>query len=106
MKIKKKIIGNIILAIGIVWLLLTLWVEAAGPEKSFTIGKKNATKNALVVFDPDPIYDLDEQVCKGFAEGLSQYNWLVTVASVAAAQQLEAEYDLYLFCANTYKLGT
>ena len=82
--------------------MLTLLVQIYGPEKSFQFGERIATQNALVVYHPDLFYNLDEQICKGFAEGLARQNWLVDVATVKAAKKMEVEYDLYVFCANTY----
>ncbi|MEO5603714.1 MAG: hypothetical protein ABIR06_22530 [Cyclobacteriaceae bacterium] len=84
------------------WLLLTLYVEQKGPEKELTFGTGDARK-VIIVFDPDPLYNLDEQVCSSFAKALAENNISVRVLSVASAAKLQNEsFDLYVYCANTY----
>ena len=83
------------------WLILTLYVEREGPEVAITIG--NGKRKAMVIFDPDPFYNLDQQVCVAFAKGLSEDHMKVVVVSVASAKRLPPEsFDLYVYCANTY----
>ena len=93
---------KILAGIVIVWGITTLIAESSSKEKTSLIGKKIAKKNALIVYDPDPFYNLDEQVCLGFAEGLSTEFWLAKIVTVSAAYKLEEEFDLYVFCTNTY----
>lgn len=95
----------LIAGILVIWALLTLWVEAQGPVKMVQVGTNDASQRALVVYDPDPIYNLDEQVCQAYATGLSMAGWQVTVATVRAAKGLEERFDHYAFCANTYNWG-
>jgi hypothetical protein len=46
---------------------------------------------------------LDEQVCISFAKGLGKEGWHSLVATVAAASTFKIEdFDLLVFCANTY----
>ena len=71
-------------------------------KKPKTIGDENATKKALIIYNPDPLYNLDEQVCKSFAEGLGKHGFSSKVATVRLAPQESETYDLYVFCANTY----
>ncbi|MGH1437719.1 MAG: hypothetical protein ACRBG0_25000 [Lewinella sp.] len=90
-----------LLVITIFWGLLTLFTERAGPAYRFNFGLPTATQKALIVYSPDPIYNLDEQVCIAMAKKLNQYNWRVEVSTVAAVDTT-TNYDLYVLCANTY----
>lgn len=57
----------------------------------------------MIVYNPDPFYNLDEQVCEAFAETLADQGIYATIATVKAAKELNTStYDLYVFCANTY----
>lgn len=88
------------------WGLLTLFVQYSGGEKSFSFGSKNAQKSALIYYHPDPFYNLDEQVCKSFAEGLVENDWLVQILTVDAAQKAgNHEAELIVFCTNTYNFA-
>ena len=102
MKKVTKSLFKVVIAILVLWGILTLIAEMPRGEESALYGKKIARKNAVVVYDPDPFYNLEEQISKSFAEGLAQQNWLVKVATVKSAKKLEEEFDLYVFCANTY----
>ena len=88
--------------IAIAWTLLTVWVELAGPEKSWAVGDQTAQKEALIVYDPDPFYNLDEQISRSFGQALADHGLRVRIATVAAAERLTKPVDLYVFCANTY----
>lgn len=90
------------LGLFIVWSLLTIWVNFVGTEKLSSIGDPLAAKKVLIVYNPDPIYNLDEQVCTGFAQGISQRGFIATIATTSLAELDTTEYDLYVFCANTY----
>ena len=102
----KKWAKKIITILGIIalfWTILTFIAQIEGPEKTAVFGSPNAEKTALVVYDPDLFYNLDEQVCHSFAKGLESNGWLIKVATVAAAKQMDIQsFDLYVFCANTY----
>lgn len=94
---------KVIAMIALIWLGLTLWVEMDGPARAWEVGEGGWTKSALIVFDPDPIYDLDRQLCQAFAEGLAEQGIQSTIATVAAAEEMEqAPPDLFVLCANTY----
>ncbi|MEO7982435.1 MAG: hypothetical protein ABI688_00005 [Bacteroidota bacterium] len=85
------------------WTLLAFWVQLEGPSRFKQFGSPASTQSALIVYDPDPIYNLDQKVCEAFAEGLSARGWKVTVASVRSAKKnSDTPFQLYLFCANTY----
>jgi hypothetical protein len=103
MKKALKITGIAVLAIGAVWTALTVWAERTGPKRSWQSGSPTAKKRALIIYDPDPIYNLDEQVSRSFGQALADGGMRVTVASVAAARGFNGQpVDLYVFCANTY----
>lgn len=103
MKKLLKITGISVLAIGVVWTLLTVWAERTGPKRSWQLGPQTAKKRVLIVYDPDPFYTLDEQVSRSFGQALADQGMQVTVATVAAASELDNQsIDLYVFCANTY----
>lgn len=95
--------GIAVLAIGVAWTALTVWAERAGPKRSWQLGSLTAKKRALIVYDPDPIYNLDEQVSRSFGQALADQGMQVTVATVAAVPDAANQpVDLYVFCANTY----
>ena len=97
------IILTILGVIIIGWTIATYFVEQTGPEKKWSYGENRFDKTALIVFDPDPIYNLDEQVAKSFAKGLIEDKWQVTVTTIAGIENSEIQdFDLYVFCANTY----
>ena len=94
---------KIILSIAVFWGALTIFVEMPGPsrEKIFMAGDSHPS--AMIVYDADPFYNLDEQVCTAFAESLVESGYSVKVMTVKAARKQKAqEYNLYVFCTNTY----
>ena len=102
---KKKFIKYLVatgIFFGLSWVVLTLYVEQEGPPKLWLLGDASQ-KNALIVFDADPFYNLDEQVCMSFGEALATQNFRVTIATVATADSIStSRYDLVVYCANTY----
>jgi len=85
------------------WLALTVYVERKGPAKSWAFGVPESRRKALIIFDPDPFYNLDEKVCASFANALSETDFSVDVQTVSMAEQSPSQaYDLYVYCANTY----
>jgi hypothetical protein len=79
-----KQIAITIVILCTLWLILTLWVELDGVAKSTHTRATPGAKKVLIVYDPDPVYNLDEQVCTGAAGGLSGKGIDVTIATVAA----------------------
>ncbi|WP_147448316.1 flavodoxin family protein [Dokdonia sinensis] len=66
-------------------------------------GAHTASRNAIIIYNPDPFYNLDEQVCKAFATTLSNSNWYAQVLTVKAIEESNlAQADLIVFCTNTY----
>jgi hypothetical protein len=88
--------------VALVWTMLTIFVELRGPAKEWELGN-DGRHEVLIVFDPDPFYNLDEKVCRSFANGLIQTGLSVKVATVAAAEDLDTnEFQTFIYCANTY----
>lgn len=103
MKKVLKIGLTIIVVILFVWGFLTLYVEMEGADRQSHFGDANAISKAFVVYEADPFYNLDEQVCESFAKGLTAKGWYVKVMTVPAARNLDTnQFNLYVFCANTY----
>lgn len=93
---------TILVILGI-WGILTIWTEMPGPAKSWQYGNTNNIKKVLIVYDPDPIYNLDEQLCRAFGQAMSEHHIQATVATVKAMKELPTTgYDIYMLCANTY----
>ncbi|CAN5363583.1 hypothetical protein BH10BAC4_BH10BAC4_25910 [soil metagenome] len=99
-----KVSGFIFVFILVGWFILTLWVEAEGPKKSWKFGVlPSSNQQILIVYDPDPIYNLDEQICRSFGEAMADSGLHGRVATVAAARELtDKNFAVYVFCANTY----
>lgn len=97
------IIGSILL----VWGALTIYVEVPRKAKMEQYGFRNGSFKAIVLYDPDPIYNLDAQVCRSFAEGFVKQGGYVDICSVAGMDKIDGleDYDLYVFCANTYNFS-
>lgn len=105
MKKVLRAIFIIILIIAGIWIGLTVWVEIPKGSSITHFGDSTAPKKALIVYNPDPFYNLDEQVCTTFAQTLSSRGIYTTVSTIKAAKQNDiatAYFDVYIFCANTY----
>lgn len=99
--LKRTGLTALIIAVG--WSLLTVWAERKGPKRSWSMGNPAAKKKAMIVYDPDPFYNLDEQISRSFGQALADQGMYVQVATVASATDAtDQPADLYVFCANTY----
>jgi hypothetical protein len=84
------------------WVIITLYAEKSGPSRRWSLGTSSG-KKALIVFDPDPFYNLDEQICLSFGRALAEQDLNVTIATVAATDSVgQNSYDVLVYCANTY----
>ncbi|WKN42197.1 hypothetical protein [Tunicatimonas pelagia] len=101
MKPRIKVIAYVIGVILFFWTGMTFWVQYTGEQQIVAVGDESSPKKALIIYNPDPIYNLDEQVCRSFAEGLSHHGFSAKIATIELAHKKEA-YDLYVFFANTY----
>lgn len=103
MKTFLKRLVKILLVIVVLWVLLTIWAEGVGPKRIFQLGTAGNKGTVLIVYDPDPFYNLDRQVCEAFGKVLADSGWKINMATVAAAEQFnDSSVNLYVFCANTY----
>ena len=92
-------------SIAFFWLVLTLFAQRKGSEKIAAFGSDSNTNShkALIVYNPDLFYNLDEQVCESLAKALAEEGWSARIATIASAEKLENEtFNLYVFCTNTY----
>ena len=99
-----KVSGFIVVFILVAWFILTMWVEAEGPKKSWKFGVlPSSNDQILIVYDPDPFYNLDEQVCRSFGQAMADSGLHGMVATVSAAKELkDRDFAVYVLCANTY----
>jgi hypothetical protein len=98
-----KTIVKWIVAVLFIWIVLTVWVEKEGPPDKWNMGNLNASKKALILYDPDPFYNLDQQICESIGSVLSNHDYNVTIATVSGIKDTKTnDYQLYVFCANTY----
>ena len=103
MKNSTKIILKVILVFLLLWIIIALMVETEGPYRKTEIGRQTSTNKVLIVYDPDPFYNLDQQLCESLGNVLANNNFNVTIASVAAVNQLNTDvYSFFIICANTY----
>lgn len=102
----KTIIRTSIIIVGslfLIWSAITIWAQSEGKKSIKHFGRAQSIKKALIVYDPDPFYNFDQQICETFAKTLTHYNWHTTVATVKAAKEINiSSFNLYVFCANTY----
>ncbi|SEL07171.1 hypothetical protein SAMN04487910_1626 [Aquimarina amphilecti] len=104
---KRKKMNSLLLVIGLIlaiWITLSIVVRKKGAERIAIIGSSINEYKALIIYDPDPIYNLDEKISRSFAKGLAENEWLSILSTVAAAKEIreKEQFDLYVFCANTY----
>jgi hypothetical protein len=102
----KKILKRLMILLAliiVIWIILTIWAESEGPSRIKETGNVVSAQNALIVYDPDPFYNLDQQVCESFGSSLAANGWRITIATIAAAKKIKnISFQVYVFCANTY----
>jgi len=87
----------------LIWLVLTLWVQQSRPAASWSTVLEESRGTALIIYNPDPIYNLDAQLAGAFAEGLKKSGWTATVTSYETFQDsVPLGHNLYVIIANTY----
>lgn len=96
----------LIISIALIWTAATLITQYSGNGEVVETGSEYHTEKALIVYNPDPFYNLDFQICKSFANGLLSQNISSTICTT---KNLKADdyhhYNLYVFCANTYNFA-
>ncbi|WP_405207983.1 hypothetical protein [Aquimarina sp. LLG6339-5] len=104
---KRKKMNNLLLVIGLIlaiWMTLSIVVRKKGAKRISFIGSSTNEYKALIIYDPDPIYNLDEKISRSFAKGLAENGWLSTLSTVTSTSEIKEkeQFDLYVFCSNTY----
>lgn len=94
MRLSIKIFLNILFA----WLVITLLTQYTGDKLQ---NHSKPDKDIILVYNPDPFYNLDEQVCNSFKKGLESQNLLSQITTTDNFN-LNKKYEFYLFCVNTY----
>lgn len=96
-------LGWMILTVLVAWLVLTIVVQRTAAPQKQVFNSTDPLGYAMVIYNPDPFYNLDERVGKSFARGLVEMNWSAGICSTAAVSQSDLDKaDLIIFCANTY----
>ena len=93
---------KILSTIVFIWVGLTFYVQIDGKVFQEEFGVPSVKDSVLIVFDPDPFYNLDQQVCRSMAKSLAREGWFAVVSSVSLAKSIQVPYDAYVICANTY----
>lgn len=90
----------------LLWLALTVFVQFKGTgDKKVFQGVESSYINALIIYNPDPIYNFDLQVCENFAKGLLENKIDATIITIKHNPLKIRDYDLIVFCANTYNFA-
>jgi flavorubredoxin len=98
-----RVLAWILGPILFIWLVMTLWVQQGRPVASWSVTPEEVGKRALILYNPDPIYNLDAQLARAFSEGLEKSGWASTVTSYeTVSDSVAPRYDLYVIIANTY----
>lgn len=103
-----KATTNFAYAIGaflILWGGVSIVTPSLKNADTVEIGQENAVQRALILYNPDPYYNFDEQVCKNFAAGLKSKNISSTIISTKNFEANKGDFDLYVLCANTYNFA-
>lgn len=101
-----KVVLFIFAIIAIVWTGMTIWVEIAGKQQKVQYKLIYVKEKALIVYNPDPIYNLDEQVCKAIADELKDHKINATVVTNKRINEVsDQDFDIFFFCANTYNFA-
>jgi menaquinone-dependent protoporphyrinogen IX oxidase len=91
-----------LLGIVLSWTIITIWVQLWDKSPSLKMTSAIGNKKALIVYNPDPIYNFDEQICRAFAEGIKENGYSAEVATHKQTPETLESFDLLVFCANTY----
>lgn len=97
---------TILIAFFSLWIGATLYVQYFGTSQKTVFQTDDISYvNALIIYNPDPIYDFDLQICKRFAKGLLTNNIESSIITAHHAPLNLRDYDLIVFCANTYNFA-
>ena len=86
------------------WILATLWAQWSGKSEVIQSGmEKLNVARICIYYNSDPIYNLDEQVCKQMLDALANESY-VELRTTQSGVSLD-EFDAFIFCANTYNFA-
>lgn len=86
-----------------IWLLLSLWVQQDRTGPQWENKLEYPRGKALLLYNPDPLYNLDEQLAKAVSGGLLEAGWSCRVTTYQDfGDSATGEYDLLLILTNTY----
>ena len=95
--------GAILLGIGLIWLLLTLWAQQPRSATCVNFPGAEGAKEVLILFNPDPFYDLDRQIGTVIGQKIASEGW---GAQLCSFNQFEGrrlrDYGGLVLIANTY----
>lgn len=98
-----KIIGIFFSILLLSWITISCWVECEGKAFKLIMNGDPGFPEATIIFDPDPIYDLDKQLCLEFGKTLEAKGWKVNILTVAQTRlEPEIQGNYWLICSNTY----
>lgn len=96
----------VIIGIALIWMVASVITQYTGNGEVVETGSEYHTEKALIVYNPDPYYNFDFQICKSFADGLLNENISSTICTTKNLQADDYHhYNLYVFCANTYNFA-
>ncbi len=103
MKRPLRILAWIFTPLLLIWLLLTLWVQQSRPAISWSSRPEAFVGRALILYNPDPIYNFYVQLAQAFSEGLKETGWASTATAYETLRDsLLPPFDFYVIIANTY----
>lgn len=87
----------------LLWLIASLYVRTHRDALFWSLGDKTSHRKAILVYNPDPFYNFDDQLCKSFATTLSENNWYAEVLTIKAVKEKDIDStDIMVFCSNAY----
>lgn len=102
-----RVASVVLVAAAACWLAMTAYVEREPAPSVRELGDRQGSHRAVVIYAPDPFYDLDRQVAEAVAGTLAPRGWETLAMSTSAAERLvpTLDYDLLVVVANTYNLA-
>lgn len=98
-----KTLIRTIAVILLAWGFLTIIAQRQRDGERKNFGSPEAQYFATILYNPDPFYNLDQQVSEAFAAAIAGDDWQVEVMPVAQADRVNMRLvNLFVFCSNTY----
>ena len=105
MKKPFRILLYIVVLSSVVWILLTLWVQRTSANKTWQLGNAAKGPLALIVFNPDPIYNLDEQISLAFGQRPGQTQISGPRCNSCSSNEYKGNTQIFLFFARILIIG-